>query len=185
MDLLDLPHELLSYIMQLTDPDTLRTLCLTEKRTLHNIARDLLSRNVTVIFDIDQKPKPNLFSFDSGRLAAIRSLSVVVNRYCDVCRSSFSSVLAGLININHVRVSGGSGAFIRLILENTMSPLVTSELDCCDAEPQDFADMVPITIRSYVSLDVIPICASCWDLSLSKTWRCMVQILTGIVCLSA
>ncbi|SJL18097.1 uncharacterized protein ARMOST_21669 [Armillaria ostoyae] len=147
MNLLDLLHELLLYIMQFTDPDALRALCLTEKRILHNIARDLLSRNVTVIFDIHQKPKPNLFSFDFGRLAAIRSLSVVVDGYFDVCLSSFSSALAGLININHVRVSGGSGAFICFILENTMSPLVTLELDRCDAEPQDFADMVPITIR--------------------------------------
>ncbi|KAK0431464.1 hypothetical protein EV421DRAFT_169886 [Armillaria borealis] len=147
MDLLDLPLELLLYMMQFTGPDALHALCLTEKRILHNIARDLLSRNVTVIFGINQKPKPNLFSFDSGRLAAIRSLSVVVNRYCNVCLSSFSSVLAGLININHVCVSGGSGPLIRFILENTMLPLVTLELDCCDAEPQDFADMVPITIR--------------------------------------
>ncbi|PBK81031.1 hypothetical protein ARMGADRAFT_1146753 [Armillaria gallica] len=52
-----------------------------------------------------------------------------------------------MININHIRVSGGSGPFIRLILKNTMASFMTLELDCCDAELQDFADMVPITIR--------------------------------------
>ncbi len=51
-----------------------------------------------------------------------------------------------MININHVCVSGGSGPFIRLILENTMASLVTLEPDRCDAEPQDFAEMI-IAIR--------------------------------------
>ncbi|SJL17923.1 uncharacterized protein ARMOST_21493 [Armillaria ostoyae] len=48
---------------------------------------------------------------------------------------------------HHVHVSGGSGPFIRLTLENTTASLVTLELDGCYAEPQDFADMVPIAIR--------------------------------------
>ncbi len=42
MQLLDLPHELLSYIVHFVDPDTLRTLCLTEKHILHHIARHSL-----------------------------------------------------------------------------------------------------------------------------------------------
>ncbi len=50
-------------------------------------------------------------------------------------------------NINHVRVSGRSASFNRLILENTMASLVTLELDRCDAEPQDFTYMGPIVIR--------------------------------------
>ncbi|SJL18105.1 uncharacterized protein ARMOST_21677 [Armillaria ostoyae] len=95
MHLLDLPHELLSYIMHFADYDTLRTLCLTEKRNLYHIARHFLWRNVTVIFDVDQKPKPNLFSFDSGHLSAIRSLSAVVDGYLDISLSSFYGV-AGL-----------------------------------------------------------------------------------------
>ncbi|KAK0431458.1 hypothetical protein EV421DRAFT_2024544 [Armillaria borealis] len=61
-----------------TDPDTLRAFCLAEKCT-HHIARHFFSMNFTVIFDIDQKPKSNLCSFDSGHLAAIKSLSVVVD----------------------------------------------------------------------------------------------------------
>ncbi|SJL18095.1 uncharacterized protein ARMOST_21667 [Armillaria ostoyae] len=148
MQLLDIPHELLSYMVHFADPDTLCPLCLTEKHVLHNIARHFLWRNVTVIFGTDPNPKPNLFSFDSGRLAAIRSLSTVVHGYLDVCLSSFASVLASMNNINHVRVSGGSGPFVRLLLENTMASLVTLEFDHCYAsEPQDFSEMIPIIIR--------------------------------------
>ncbi|PBK95023.1 hypothetical protein ARMGADRAFT_1077788 [Armillaria gallica] len=147
MHLLDLPHELLSCIVHFADPNTLCALCLTEKRILYKIARDFLWRNVTVVFGTDPNPKPNLFSFDSGSLAATRSLSIVVHGYLDVSLSSFASVLAPMNNINRVRVSGGSGPFIRLILENTMAPLMTMELNRCYAEPQDFAEMVPITIQ--------------------------------------
>ncbi|KAK0219297.1 hypothetical protein EDD85DRAFT_961257 [Armillaria nabsnona] len=147
MHLLDLPHELLSYIVHFANPNTLHALCLTEKRILYRIAHHFLSRNVTVVFGIDRNPKSNLFSFDSGRRAAIRSLYVVVDGYVDLCLPFFASVSASQVNINHVCVSGRSGPFIRLILENTMTSLVTLELDCCDAEAQDFADMVPITIR--------------------------------------
>ncbi|SJL17947.1 uncharacterized protein ARMOST_21518 [Armillaria ostoyae] len=147
MDLLDLPHELLSYIVHFTDLDTLCALCLTEKRILHNIARDFLWRNVTVVFGADQNPKPNLFSFNSGHLVAVRSFSIIVDGYFDVSLPSFSLVLAAMINISHVRVSGGSGPFIRLILENTMASLVTLELNRCYSEPQDFSKMIPIVIR--------------------------------------
>ncbi|KAK0219328.1 hypothetical protein EDD85DRAFT_865972 [Armillaria nabsnona] len=146
MQLLDLPHELLSYIVHFVNPDILRTLCLTEKQNLHHIARHFLWRNITVIFGTDPNPKPNLFSFNSGRLAAIRSLSVVVDGYLDVSLSSFSSAFALMININHVRVNGGSGPFIRFILENTMASLVTLESVCCDAEPQEISDMISIVI---------------------------------------
>ncbi len=38
MQLLDLPHEPLSYIAHFADPDTLRVLCLTEKRDRYHIA---------------------------------------------------------------------------------------------------------------------------------------------------
>ncbi|KAK0207505.1 hypothetical protein IW262DRAFT_1469459 [Armillaria fumosa] len=149
MDLLDLPHELLSYILHFADPDTLRALCLTEKCILHNIARDFLRRNVTVRFGPDHKSTPDVFSFDSGHLAAIRFLSIIVDTHFNGGATSFSSVLGSMINIKHIRVSGGSGTFVRLILENTfkLGSLVTLELDRCDAEPQDFYDMVAITIR--------------------------------------
>ncbi|KAK0184121.1 hypothetical protein F5146DRAFT_324803 [Armillaria mellea] len=146
MHLLDLPHELLSYIVQFINPDTLRALCLTEKYALLSIARGFLWRNVTVIFGTDPNPKPDVFSFDSRRLAAIKSLSVVVDGDFDTSFSSLPSVLASMANINHVRFSGGSGPSIRLILENTSASLATLELDGCYAEPQDFANMVPITI---------------------------------------
>ncbi len=52
-----------------------------------------------------------------------------------------------MIHINLVRVSGGSGPFIRLIREDTMMSLVTLELDLCKAESQDFGDVVPIVLR--------------------------------------
>ncbi len=52
-----------------------------------------------------------------------------------------------MIDIKHVRVSGASGPFIHLIIENTMASPVTLELDCCATELQDVADMVPTTIR--------------------------------------
>ncbi|SJL17930.1 uncharacterized protein ARMOST_21500 [Armillaria ostoyae] len=144
MHLLDLPHELHSYIMHFAIPSTLRALCLAEKRILYHIARHFLWRNVTVIFGTNQKPTLNLFSFDS---AAIRSISKIVDGSFDICLLSFTSVLASMINVNYVRVSGASGPFIRLILENTMASLVTLEIDRCDAEPQDFAEMLPMTIR--------------------------------------
>ncbi|PBK81023.1 hypothetical protein ARMGADRAFT_1146750 [Armillaria gallica] len=40
--LLNLPHELLSYIAHFADYDALRTLCLTEKRNLYYVARHFL-----------------------------------------------------------------------------------------------------------------------------------------------
>ncbi|SJL18103.1 uncharacterized protein ARMOST_21675 [Armillaria ostoyae] len=64
-------------------------------------------------------------AFDSEHLAAIRSLSVVVNGYFDVCLSSYASVLVSMTDVNHVRVSGGSGLFIHLIFENTTVSLIT------------------------------------------------------------
>ena len=81
MYLLDLLHELLSYVIQSIDADTLCPLCLTEKDVLHHIARHFLWRNATVIFRNEQKPTPNLFSFNFGRLAAIRTLSIIVDGY--------------------------------------------------------------------------------------------------------
>ncbi|SJL18108.1 uncharacterized protein ARMOST_21680 [Armillaria ostoyae] len=98
MQLLDLPHELLSYIVHFADPNTLCALCLTEKRTLYDIAHDFLWKNVTVIFGTDQNPEHSLFSFDSEHLAGIRSLSVVVDGYFDFCLSAFASVLTSMIN---------------------------------------------------------------------------------------
>ncbi|KAK0431459.1 hypothetical protein EV421DRAFT_169817 [Armillaria borealis] len=68
------------------------------------------------------------------------------------------------ININHVRVSR---PFIRMTLENTMASLVILELDRCDAEPQDFAEMTPVAIRDLR----ISRCHSNGGLLLSKTWR--------------
>ncbi|PBK95030.1 hypothetical protein ARMGADRAFT_1028466 [Armillaria gallica] len=118
-----------------------------QKRILYHISRHFLWRNVTVIFGTNQKSTLNLLSFDSERLAAIRSISIIVDGSFDVCPSSFTPVLASMSNVNYVRVSGASGAFIRLILENTMATLVTLELDDCYAEPQDFSEMIPIAIR--------------------------------------
>ncbi len=147
MPLLDLPHELLSHIVDFTDRDTLLALCVTEKHILRDIAHRLLRQNVTVYFDTIQKSEPNLFSFDSARLAAIRSLSLFVVRCFHFHPGSFASVFARMINVNHISVSGGSGPLIRSILENTMVSLVTLELHGCNAEPQDFSGMMPITIR--------------------------------------
>ncbi|PBK64961.1 hypothetical protein ARMSODRAFT_1006831 [Armillaria solidipes] len=147
MRLLDLPYKLLTYIIHFSDPDTLRVLCLTEKHVIYDIARLFLWRNVTVIFDIDQNPRPNLFSLFSGHLAAIRSLSIIFPDYFDLHSPSYAPAIAQMVNVNYIRVSGGSGPFIRMILENAMASLVTLELDRCNADPQDFADMVPITIR--------------------------------------
>ncbi|KAK0219293.1 hypothetical protein EDD85DRAFT_865887 [Armillaria nabsnona] len=147
MHLLDLPYELLSYIIHFSDLDTLRALCLTEKHIIHHIAHPILWRNITVISDIHQNPRPNLFSLDSGCLAAIRSLSIIFPEYFDLHSPYFAPVFAQMINVNYIRVSGGSGPFIRVILENTMASLVTLELDRCNADPQDFTDMVPVTLR--------------------------------------
>ncbi|KAK0482163.1 hypothetical protein EDD18DRAFT_1467858, partial [Armillaria luteobubalina] len=147
MHLLDLPHELLSYILHFSEPDTLRALCLTEKRILHNVARDLLRRNITIRLGPNHTSTPDVFTFDPGHLAAIRSLSIIVDGYVDLGATSFPSVLGSMINIKHISVSGGSGTFIHLILENITRSLVTLELDRCDAEPQDLFDMVETTIR--------------------------------------
>ncbi|KAK0505571.1 hypothetical protein EDD18DRAFT_339958 [Armillaria luteobubalina] len=147
MDLLNLPQELLSYILHFADPDTLRALCLTKKRTLHAISRNFLRRKLTLRFGPNQKSTPDVFTFDPGHLAAIRSLSIVMDGYVDLGAISFSSVLTSMINIKDIRVSGGSGNFLRLIVENTKESLVMLELDGCDAEPQDFSDIVDITIR--------------------------------------
>ncbi len=113
----------------------------------HHVACHYLWRNVTVIFGTEQQPKPNLISFDSERLAGVRSLSIIVDEYFNFCPSSFTSVLASINNIGHVRVSGGSAPFICLILKNPMASLVTLELHRCDAKSQDIADMVPVAIR--------------------------------------
>ncbi|KAK0467521.1 hypothetical protein IW261DRAFT_1612989 [Armillaria novae-zelandiae] len=148
MQLLDLPHELLSYVMHFADPDTLRALCLTGKRIFHTIARDLLRRNLTVRLGPDKKSTPDIFSFDAGHLAAIRFLSIIVDGFSDLGATSLSSVLVSMVNITHIRVSGGSGNFLRLVLENKKrSELGTLEFDQCDAEPQDFLDMAGISIR--------------------------------------
>ncbi len=105
---------------------------------------------------------------------------MIVYGYFDVCVSSFALVLASMINIKHVHVSGGSGPFIRLILEDTMASLVTVELDRCDAAPQDFADVVSNTIRKLrVSRCHSNLCCL-WNLSPSKTWRSVVQIRLSI-----
>ncbi len=136
MHLFDLPHELLSYIVRFVDPDILRTLYLIEKHVLHHIFHHFLLRNITVIFGTDSNTKLNAFSFVSGRLAAIRSLSIVVDGYLDVSHSSFSSVLASMVTINHIHVNGGAGPCTRFILENTMACLVILQLVSYDAERQ-------------------------------------------------
>ncbi|KAK0505597.1 hypothetical protein EDD18DRAFT_340295 [Armillaria luteobubalina] len=69
-------------------------------------------------------PSPSTSSGESSP-SAITSLSLIVGRYA----TSFPSVLGLMINIKHIR------------------SLVTLELDRCDAEPQDFSDMVTISIR--------------------------------------
>ncbi|KAK0184111.1 hypothetical protein F5146DRAFT_1145742 [Armillaria mellea] len=145
MHLLDLLYELLACIVYFSDHDTLRTLCLTEKHVIHPIASPFLWRNVTVIFNIGKDP--NLLSFDSGRLASVRSLSIIFLESFDIHSPSFAPIVVQMVNVNFVRVSGGSGAFVRMILEKTKAALVTLVLDRCDADPQDFADMVPITLR--------------------------------------
>ncbi|PBK95057.1 hypothetical protein ARMGADRAFT_1077817 [Armillaria gallica] len=122
MRLLDLPPVVISLIINDTDRDTLLTLCLTEKHLLHDIARRFLWWNVAVVFDASQQPMPNLFSFDSGRLVlGVRSLSIIVDGYSDFYLSIFTSVLASINDIGHVRLSGRSGPIICLILENTMA----------------------------------------------------------------
>ncbi|KAK0462301.1 uncharacterized protein EV420DRAFT_1180996 [Desarmillaria tabescens] len=146
MRLLDLPPEVLSLIVNDTDRDTLLSLCLTEKH-LYDIARRFLRRNVAVVFDACQKPKPNLFSFDFARLSAIRSLSLVVRGWFELDSGLCSRVFMCMVNLNHVRVIGGSGVLVRSIAESTATSLATLELEGCDAEPQDFTGMAPINIR--------------------------------------
>ncbi|KAK0471875.1 hypothetical protein IW261DRAFT_1571566 [Armillaria novae-zelandiae] len=147
MPFLDLPNKLLSYVVDFMDRDTLLALSVTERHTLHGMADRLLRQNVTVHFNTVQKSEPNLFSFDSTCLAAIRSLSMYVDGYFDFHPVSFASVFAHMANVSHVRVSGGSGPLIRLVLENTMVSLVALELHSCNVEPQDFSEMTTITIR--------------------------------------
>ncbi|KAK0207473.1 hypothetical protein IW262DRAFT_534069 [Armillaria fumosa] len=147
MHLLDLPPEVLSLILDDTDRDTLLTLCLTEKHMLHEIARRFLRRNVAVVFEACQIPKPDLFSFDISRISAIRSLSLAINGYLEVDSKLCSQVFTDMVNLNYVRVSGGSGPLIRLIVESVTTSLVTLELEGCDAEPQDFAGMASVSIR--------------------------------------
>ncbi|KAK0462250.1 uncharacterized protein EV420DRAFT_1180033 [Desarmillaria tabescens] len=150
MHLLDLPHELLSLIVDFMDCKTLLSLCLTEKHILYGIAHRLLQQTVTVVFNATtQKYSPNIFSFDFRRLSAITSLSIHITGPFDfhLASASFPPVFTSMINIKHVHVSGGSGPFIRMILENTMASLVTLELNGCSADPQDFSEMMPITIR--------------------------------------
>ncbi|KAK0184100.1 hypothetical protein F5146DRAFT_1125861 [Armillaria mellea] len=154
MQLLDLPYELLAYIVYFSDPDTLRALCLAEKHVIQPIACSFLWRDVTVIFDIDKDARPTLLSLDSQRLAAVISLSINFPQSFDVHSPSFAPIVAQMVNVNLVRVSGGSGPFVPMVLENTKVSLVTLELDRCDADPQDFADMVPITLRELRPLTV-------------------------------
>lgn len=147
MHLLDLPPELLSLIVNGTDRDTLLSLCLTEKHLLHEIARRFLQRNVAVVIDPYQKPKPNLFCFDASRLSAIRTLSLAVHGYLEMDAKLYSQAFADMVNLNHVRVNGGTGPLVRSIVGNVATSLVTVELEECDAEPQDFAGMASMAIR--------------------------------------
>lgn len=147
MHLLDLPTEVLSLIVSDTDRDTLLTLCLTEKHLLHEIARRSLRRNVAVVLDGCQMPKPNLLSFDTSRLSAIRTLSLAVHGYLELDSKLYSRVFTHMVNLNHVRVSGGTGTLVRSIVENVAASLGTLELEGCDADPQDFAGMAPMSIR--------------------------------------
>ncbi|KAK0431388.1 hypothetical protein EV421DRAFT_170039 [Armillaria borealis] len=147
MHLLDLPPEVLSLIVNDTDRATLLTLCLTEKHLLHEIARRFLWRNVAVDFDACQKPKPNLLSFDTSCLSAIRILSLVVHGYFELDSKLYCRVFTDMVNLNHVRVSGGTGTLVRSIVENVAASLITLDLEGCDAEPQDFAGMAPVSIR--------------------------------------
>ncbi|PBK82290.1 hypothetical protein ARMGADRAFT_738289 [Armillaria gallica] len=43
------------------------------------MARHFLRRDVKTIFDTNQKPNPDLFSFDGGHLSTIRSLSIIAD----------------------------------------------------------------------------------------------------------
>ncbi|KAK0467516.1 hypothetical protein IW261DRAFT_1061173 [Armillaria novae-zelandiae] len=147
MHLLDLPRELLSYVIHFPEPDALRAICLTEKCTIHTIARDLLRRNVNVKLRPDHQSTPDIFSFDARHIAAIRSLSIIMDGYSELGATSLSLVLGSMINIQDLHVSGGSGTFIRLVLEYIKRSLLMLELDACDAEPQDFSDMAGIAIR--------------------------------------
>ncbi|KAG7442535.1 uncharacterized protein BT62DRAFT_374521 [Guyanagaster necrorhizus] len=150
MHLVDLPPEVLSLIVNDMDRDTLLALCLTGKRILHEIARRYLRQNVMVLFDACRKPKPNLFSFDDGRLSAIRSLSLVVHGYIELDSKLCSLVFMKMVNLNDVRVVGGPGVLVRWIVESTGASLTTVELEGCDAEPQDFVGMAPVCIRRLV-----------------------------------
>ncbi|KAK0207485.1 hypothetical protein IW262DRAFT_1302698 [Armillaria fumosa] len=51
-----------------------------------------------------------------------------------------------MVTLYHVRVIGGTGTHVRSIVENFAASLVTLELEGCDAEPQDFAGMTPVSI---------------------------------------
>lgn len=147
MHLLDLPPEVLSLIVDDTDRDTLLTLCLTEKHILLEIARRFLRRNVAIVFEVCHNPKPDLFSFDTSRLSAIRSLSLAINGYLEMDPKLSSQVFTDMINLSHVRVSGRTGTLVRLVVESVATALVTLELEGCDAEPQDFAGMASVSIR--------------------------------------
>ncbi|KAK0462300.1 uncharacterized protein EV420DRAFT_1761572 [Desarmillaria tabescens] len=147
MHLLDLPPEILSIIVNNTDKDTLLSLCLTEKHTLCQIARSCLEQNVTVVFDVGRKPRPDVFSFGSGRLSAIRSLSLIDHGSFALHSELYSPVFIRMVNLNHVRVIGGPGTLIRSIVESTTASLTTLELEECDAEPQDFSEMASVAIR--------------------------------------
>ncbi|KAK0482158.1 hypothetical protein EDD18DRAFT_1362598 [Armillaria luteobubalina] len=143
----DLLHELLPYILHFADTDTPRALCLTERCTLYRLARDFLWRNVTLRFGPNQKSIPDIFSFDPGHLGAIRTLSIIVDAHVDLGATSFPSVSDSMINIDRIRVSGGSGTFVGLVHENIAGSLVMLELYRCHAELQDFSGMAAITIR--------------------------------------
>ncbi|KAK0475374.1 hypothetical protein IW261DRAFT_1422211 [Armillaria novae-zelandiae] len=52
-----------------------------------------------------------------------------------------SQVFTDTVNLNHVRVSGGTGTLVRLVVESVGASPVTLELEGCDAKAQDFAGM--------------------------------------------
>ncbi len=100
-----------------------------------------VQRNVTAILGTDQKPSPNLFSFDTGRLAAIESFS---NRAWILrLLSLIFSLGLWLICAIHVRVTRGSGSFLGLVLESRTTFLVTLilELYAWYTEPQAWEAM--------------------------------------------
>ncbi|PBK64936.1 hypothetical protein ARMSODRAFT_978632 [Armillaria solidipes] len=120
------------------------------KRDLSAYTVALAGQSTILVGQTETQPP----AFDSKHLAAIRSLSVVVNGYFDVCLSSYASVLVSMTDVNHVRY---------------------------------FSDMVPFTIRdlhifkchSDMRFLLGPLTVEVLEVRTS-----MIQIWTGIVCLS-